>query len=177
MMNGVGVFRKKEAWRERPAVMDAARPWTRKGMGMDSLRIVTIDQRSILEPCCRCAESERRWDRIAGKPYCPNCEELLARGEAPPLVERTERNVCAVCSQQGTVRFLSFPLHNAEPIEIDLCPEHLRCLLERRLGPHAFFQLNRQLGALGIDAEDIFLLHGTFYDHRGRALRPAVEAE
>jgi hypothetical protein len=58
---------------------------------------------------------------------------------------------------------------------MDLCPEHLRSLLARRLGPYAFNQIRRQLQAAGFDVEDLFLLHGAFYDAQGRALHPAYE--
>jgi hypothetical protein len=43
------------------------------------------------------------------------------------------------------------------------------------LGPYAFNQLRRQLATLGLGVEDLFLLHGAFYDSQGRALQPAVE--
>jgi hypothetical protein len=110
---------------------------------------------------------------MAGKPYCPNCQEALALGEGPPLIERTEKKTCAVCSHTGTLCYLTFPLHARRALEFDLCPEHLRALLGRRLGPHAFHQLGRQLQGLGIGVEDVFLLHGAFYDCQGRALQPA----
>jgi hypothetical protein len=144
---------------------------------MGSVRVIRIENSMQLSPCCRCGEGERRWDRIAGKPYCPNCQEELAVGEAPPLVERTERARCTICAHVGTVRFLTFPLHAQEAVEFDLCPEHLRALLGRRLGPHAYAQVARQLSQLGIDVEDVFLLHSAFYDSDGRALYPAVEVE
>jgi hypothetical protein len=128
-------------------------------------------------PCCRCGQADRYWDRIAGKPFCPNCQEALVLGEAPPLIERTEKNHCAVCTQFGTVRYWTLPLHAETGVEMDLCAEHLRCLLGRRLGPHAFQQLRRQLEQMDVGVEDVFLLHGAFYDRFGRALRPAGEAE
>jgi len=37
-------------------------------------------------PCCRCGLDRDRWDRIAGKTYCPNCQEDLAMGEGEPLI-------------------------------------------------------------------------------------------
>jgi hypothetical protein len=126
-------------------------------------------------PCCRCNEGNRHWDRIAGKAYCPACLEALAIGESDPIVEPVEKNRCAVCFHQGTVRFLTFPLHSSRPVELDLCSEHLRALVSRRLGPHAFEQLRRQLFALGLEVGVIFLLHEAFYDHNGRALQPAGE--
>jgi hypothetical protein len=125
--------------------------------------------------CSRCPEASGRWDRIAAKSYCPQCEEQLAAGEADPLVERTEPQCCAVCERRGTICFRTFPLNGETPVEIDLCPEHLRALLSRRLGPHGFNQLQRQLEQLGIDRVDVFLLHEAFYDTYGRALKPVQE--
>jgi hypothetical protein len=144
---------------------------------MKSLRITGSDSASSLAPCSRCAQGGQRWDRIAGKSYCPNCEEALALGEAPPLVERTEAHCCAVCANVGTLRYQTYPLHEVQRVEMDLCAEHLRALIGRRLSPHAFHQLRRQLHTLGLDAEAIFLLHGAFYDLQGRALQPAGGAE
>lgn len=142
---------------------------------MDRLRIAVVDGSIIRVACCRCGTGERSWDRIAGKAYCPNCEEALVVGEAEPLVERAERNACTICNRKGTVRFLTFPLNAREPLEMDLCGEHLRCLLGRRLAPAAFHQLRRQLSKFEVATEEVFLLHGAFYDLHGRALRPAVE--
>jgi hypothetical protein len=142
---------------------------------MDSLRLAPADSVFPRIACCRCADQTRAWDRIAGKTYCPNCLELLALGESAPLVERSDRRRCAVCHQLGTLRYLTFPLHSRRPIEIDLCAEHLRGLVGRRLGPHAFEQLRRQLAAVGIQPADVFLLHNAFYDPNGRATQPAGE--
>jgi hypothetical protein len=110
-----------------------------------------------------------------GKTYCPNCLEAIALGEGDPLVERTDRKRCAICHHLGTVRFVTFPLHSRRPVEIDMCAEHLRSLIARRLGPHAFEQLRRQLWNLSLEVADIFLLHEAFYDQQGRALQPAVD--
>jgi hypothetical protein len=140
---------------------------------MNALRLLT-DEVSPVTPCCRCAEPDRRWDRIAGKAYCPNCEEALALGEADPLIERTEKNRCSICNQVGTVRYLTFPLQKDTPVELHLCPEHLRNLLGRGLASHAFHQLRRQLQTVGLKVEEIFLLHEAFYDAQGRALQPAL---
>jgi hypothetical protein len=142
---------------------------------MNSLRITGSDSTSSLAPCSRCAQGDQRWDRIAGKCYCPNCEEALALGEGPPLVQRTEPRCCAVCSKIGTLCYQTYPLHAARPVEMDLCADHLRALVGRRLSPHAFHQLRRQLYALALEPEAIFLLHGAFYDLQGRALQPAGE--
>lgn len=140
---------------------------------MESLRLASAESVFPKLACCRCHDQTRAWDRIAGKTYCPQCLELLALGEAAPLVERSDRRRCAVCHHLGTLRYLTFPLRSRRPIEIDLCAEHLRSLVGRRLGPHAFEQLRRQLRALGLDAAEVFLLHDAFYDDNGRALQPA----
>src|SRR4051812_4273992 len=142
---------------------------------MDSLRVAPPDSIPGLVSCDRCGGGERRWDRIAGKPFCPNCQELLILGEAPPLVERAGKPPCAVCDQAGTLCYQTFPLQAAAPVEMDLCSEHLRALLSRQLGPHAYHQLRRKLHQVGVSVEDIFLLHGAFYDNQGQALQPANE--
>lgn len=142
---------------------------------MDSVRLSPAESVYPMLPCCRCSDEHRPWDRIAGKTYCPNCLESLAVGEAEPLIERTDRRRCAVCHHQGTVRYLTFPLNSRRPVEIDLCAEHLRCMVGRCLGPHAFEHLRRQLNGLGLDVSQIFLLHEAFYDAHGQALQPAVE--
>ena len=144
---------------------------------MDSLRVAPIDE--ICRPglCCRCVDFGP-WDRIASKGYCPNCQEMLALGDAPPLVERAnKRRICAVCGCRGTVCYATLPLNSEAAVEMDLCGEHLRALLSRGLGPHAYHQLHRQLQAVGVAAEDVFLLHEAFYDSNGRALQPAVGPE
>ena len=144
---------------------------------MDSLRLVCIDEVCSSTPCCRCGTTEGRWDQIAGKSYCPRCEEALVVGDAPPLVERTEKKPCSVCNHQGTLRFLSFPVRATHPVEIDLCPEHFRALLARRLGPFAYQHICRRLDGVGLGPDQIFLLHDAFYDPQGRALQPAFEIE
>ena len=144
---------------------------------MDSLRLAPAESVFPKIACCRCSDGARPWDRIAGKSYCPSCLELLALGEADPVVERTDRRRCAVCHHQGTLRYMTFPLQSRRPVEIDLCAEHMRSLVGRRLGPHAFEQLRRQLYSLGLETREIFLLHEAFYDRGGRALQPAGEWE
>lgn len=144
---------------------------------MDSLRVTAVNDESGPIPCCRCEAGDGHWDRIAGKPYCPNCQEMLALGEAEPLVERTRKQRCAVCSQVGTVCYATYPLNATAAVEMDLCPEHLRGLLGRQLGPYAYHQLRRELRMLGLEADAIFLLHDAFYDSNGRALQPAVPPE
>jgi hypothetical protein len=98
-------------------------------------------------------------------------------GHTAPLAEPSEKRSCAICNTTGTVRYLTFPLGSSRPVEMDLCPEHLRDLVGRRLAPAAYHQLRRRLLALALEAESIFLLHGAFYDPQGRALQPAQEPE
>lgn len=123
--------------------------------------------------CHRCAATGQPWDQIAGKAYCPNCQEGLAQGEAPPIREVPDSIPCVVCAGRRTVSFLTFPLHSRIPVEMNLCSDHLDRLLARRLGPYAFIQIRRQLRALALMPDDIFLLHHEFYDPHGQALRPA----
>lgn len=142
---------------------------------MERLRMVNGERVCPSTPCCRCGATQGCWDRIVGKAYCPNCQEALVVGEAPPLVERTTRGRCAICNQAGSVQYLTFPMQVSAAVEIPLCPEHLRALLGRRLAPHAFHQLRRKLRTVALSPEDVFLLHQAFYDVSGRALQPAVE--
>jgi hypothetical protein len=142
---------------------------------MESLRLTPADSVFPKIPCCRCGDSTRPWDRIAGKTFCPGCLELLAMGEGTPIIERTDKRRCAVCSHQGTVRYLTFPLRSRRPIEMDLCSEHLRALVARRLGPSAFEQLRRQLTKVDLAPSQVFLLHDAFYDPRGRAIQPVLD--
>lgn len=97
------------------------------------------------------------------------------RGESAALILPREGHACAVCKQAGTIRYLTFPLHESEPIELDLCPAHLRDFMARRLSSRAFQRLRRQLNLLGLAVEQIFLLHESFYDEHGAALRPLRE--
>lgn len=142
---------------------------------MERVRIAPVSSVSLTAPCCRCGQTEGCWDRIAGKAYCPDCQELLAVGEGEPLYEPTERRHCAVCNRLGTVCFHTFPLQVRTPVAIDLCAEHLRCLIGRRLSTYAFLQLRRQLQSLGLRTQDLFLLHDAFYDPQGQALQPAID--
>jgi hypothetical protein len=125
--------------------------------------------------CSRCAAVGCPWDRIAGKAVCPDCQEQLALGEGEPLIERAERRPCAVCQQVGTIRYLTYPLHASEPVELDLCPQHFHALLRRRLDRYAFLQLTRQLQSLGMESQHVFLLHEAFYDTHGRPLQPVPD--
>ena len=142
---------------------------------MIGVRLASVDDTCALEVCCRCGRGGCRWDRIASVPFCPQCQEALALGEAEPLVIPTEKNRCVVCDRLGTAGFLTFPLQASTAVEMDLCPEHLRGLIGRHLGPFAYHQLRRQLDTLSISSHDIFLLHEAFYDLYGRALHPVLD--
>jgi hypothetical protein len=141
---------------------------------MDGLRVVK-DVIAPQAPCSRCEAAGCPWDRLAGQTMCPDCQETLAQGEGEPLILRTERNQCAVCHHTGTVRYLTYPLHSIEPVEMDLCPRHFQALLARRLDQHAYHQLSRQLQTLGFTARQVFLLHEAFYDEQGQSLQPVPE--
>jgi hypothetical protein len=141
---------------------------------MDGLRVV----KDVVAPqasCSRCQAAGCPWDRLAGQTICPDCQEALAQGEGDALILRTERNRCAVCQQSGIVRYLTYPLHSTEPVEMDLCPRHFQALLSRRLDRHAYHQLSRQLQMLGFTARQVFLLHEAFYDDQGQSLQPVPE--
>jgi hypothetical protein len=106
---------------------------------------------------------------------CPDCQESLVLGEGPPLIERVESRVCAVCRQVGTLRYVTYPLQSAQPIEVDLCGQHLRCLLSRRLDRSALKQMGQMLRKIGVTPKQVFLLHEAFYDEKGRPLQPVPE--
>src|SRR5262249_12920061 len=144
---------KRKKRNQASAPLTAAKPSqgssrSRRRHKMDSLRLAPSQSRPAATACCRCANPKRHWDRIAGKPYCPECQEALVLGLAAPLTERTEKKACAACGRTGTVCYLTYPLQTTTPVEMDLCPEHLRALLGRRLGPYAFHQLRRRLHVL-----------------------------
>jgi hypothetical protein len=141
---------------------------------MEGLRVVT-EELSPLPACSRCRSAGCPWDRIAGKPICPDCQEALAHGEGEPLIERAEKKRCAVCQQIGTICYRTYPLHSAAGLEIDLCPRHFHGLLGRRLDAHSYHQLSRQLRAVGLTAGRVFLLHEAFYDAQGQSLQPVPE--
>ena len=108
---------------------------------MEALRRIRSGGVSAIEPCSRCGVGGCPWDCLAGQPLCPDCQESLALGEGPLLRERGERRPCAVCGRDGTLRYLTYPLHSAEPVEIDLCGGHCGALLGRRLERGAFRRL------------------------------------
>jgi hypothetical protein len=142
---------------------------------MEGLRLVSGTGQSPLAPCSRCQATGCPWDRIGDHVVCPDCQEQLALGEGEALVERLRKQSCAVCSEVGTVRYLTFPLHARDPMEIDLCPQHFHAFLGRRLDRYAYRALSRALQALGLTVRQIFLLHEAFYDERGHPLQPVRE--
>jgi hypothetical protein len=142
---------------------------------MEGLRLVSAAGHSPLAPCSRCQATGCPWDRIGDNVICPDCQEQLALGEGEALVERLRKNRCAVCREVGTVRYLTFPLHAREPMEIDLCPLHFHALMARRLDRYAYRSLSKALQALGLSVRQIFLLHEAFYDERGHPLQPVPE--
>jgi hypothetical protein len=142
---------------------------------MEGLRVVPGEELSPGGPCSWCQATGCPWDRIVNRSICPDCQEALAQGEAEPLIARAERKRCAVCQQIGTICYTTYPLHAADPVEIDLCPRHFQALLARRLDPHAYHQLVRQLNLVGLTARQVFLLHEAFYDDQGQSLQPVAE--
>ena len=142
---------------------------------MEGLRQVTGEGVSPSAPCGRCGATGCPWDRIAGKPMCPDCQETLVLGDGPPLMERPEPNGCAACGRSGTLRYLTFPLHAPAPMELDLCPSHFRALLARRLDRVAFRRLREHFQGVGVALRQVFLLHEAFYDDSGRPLQPVPE--
>jgi hypothetical protein len=138
---------------------------------MDGLRMVPVES-GPAPACDRCGATGQRWDRIGGRPYCPDCEESLIRGEGAPLVVATEKHRCRVCDCAGTVPYQTLPLDTPALLALDLCPRHFRDLLGRRLAPSAVAQLRRQLRALNLRPDQVFLLHEAFYDAEGRAQLP-----
>jgi hypothetical protein len=142
---------------------------------MTSVRLIENAEHSPLTPCSRCEAAGCPWDRVAGKPLCPDCQERLALGEADALVERVERRPCAVCARVGVLRYLTYPLRSSHPVEIDLCAEHFHAMLRRRLDRHGYRQLMRQLQTLDLTPHQVFLLHEAFYDENGRPLQPVPD--
>jgi hypothetical protein len=142
---------------------------------MAGMRKIAWNAVTPLTPCTRCRAAGCQWDRIAGKAICPDCQEELALGRGEPFIERTEKHRCTICSHLGTVRYITFPLVPTDPIEMDLCADHFRALVSRRLLPHSFLKLRRLLNTLELRTEQVFLLHEAFYDESGQALQPALE--
>src|SRR4051812_6255724 len=104
---------------------------------MDGVRVVTGASEGRVS-CDRCQATGCPWDRIAGRPICPDCQELLTLGEGDPLVVGLRPLNCAICDQRGTVPYCTYPLRSSAAVEIDLCPEHFRALLGRCLDTYSF---------------------------------------
>jgi hypothetical protein len=144
---------------------------------MARARKIPVNSASAHLPCSRCQATGCHWDQVAGKPICPDCQEGLAQGVGEPLIERTEKKPCVVCGRVGSLRFVTVPLEFRAAVEMDLCGDHVRALIGRRLNARAFQNLRGQLQDLGLKAEQVFLLHEAFYDRHGRALQPAREVD
>lgn len=144
---------------------------------MAPLRTVRLEDDRTDIPCDRCGAHPGTWDRVAGRPWCPECQESLAQAEADAVRLRTERQACSICGKIGTVRFVTFPLGSRRGVAMDLCGKHFRALLGRRLDVFSFFQLSRQLAPLSLSTRHIFLLHEAFYDGHGHALQPALDLD
>jgi hypothetical protein len=142
---------------------------------MDSIRLLPEDKKAP-KPCSRCDNNGHYWDRIAGRVYCHNCLEDIAAGMTHHIAEPSEPRKCAAktstCSF-GTLRFFTYLLGTQTPIEIDLCGKHLRELISRDM-VYAHHVLRTELAKFQIDIEQIFLLHGAFYDARKGPLLPVV---
>lgn len=128
-----------------------------------------------LEACSRCGAQGCPWDRLAGQAVCPDCQQLILLGQTEPLRLPRRKGVCSICKTTGIVPFQTVPLRCARLLEIDICLEHLEAMLGRRLPPRAIQRLAGHLGELGLTSKQIFLLHESFYDPRGRALQPVPE--
>jgi len=100
---------------------------------------------------------------------------MVLLGQTDPLKLKPQAGHCAVCKSTRIVSFLTVPLRSPRVVEIDICPEHLEAMLGRRMTPRALQRLAEQLGELGLTNRQVFLLHESFYDPRGRALQPVPE--
>jgi hypothetical protein len=127
-------------------------------------------------PCFQCCDHSRAWDRIAGTTMCPNCQEKLAAGEAQYFRLPVQKRICAACSHEGVVLYMTWTKKEEtyQAIEIDLCGRHVKDMIGRCLDSDAFRDLEGQLNQLGVDVSQVFLLHGAFYDGAGQALQPVV---
>ena len=142
---------------------------------MAELRRLCSPVSAWADPCGRCGAVGCPWDRIAGAPMCPDCQEALAVGEGPVLRARMEPGPCAICRRAGTLSYLTQPLRALESVEIDLCGGHFEALLGRRLDRRAYNRLAGLFQAAGVDVRQVFLLHEAFYDPRGKPLQPVPE--
>lgn len=129
------------------------------------------------KPCCRCGANNNVWDKVGPHPICYECQEKLAANACEVWRFATRHGRCAVCDEAQVVPFASLPVHAGKALEIELCGQHLRDVLGRRLSKRAFRVLRAVLEDAGISTGEIFLLHGAFYNERGNALQPVEEAE
>jgi hypothetical protein len=143
---------------------------------MEAVRLVEGEKLGPLAACSRCQAVGCPWDRIAGRPICPDCQNLLVRGEGPAVVEAPRRSPCAVCRKGLTLSYITFPLNTVTPLELDLCPDHIHALLGRRLEREALGMLARHLATFNVTLQQIFLMHEAFYDAQGRPLQPVPDA-
>ncbi len=130
---------------------------------------------SSLVACERCEDARRPWDRIADTAVCPNCIENLMVGMSDHLRFAVQEIRCTLCASLTSVMFQSVPRHSFLPVKIPLCGNHLRALASRDLDPESYGLLKKQLAYFGLSVENIFLLHGNFYDAKGKALQPIVD--
>ena len=118
---------------------------------MESLRLAPADSIFPKIPCSRCADHSRGGTGSSAKPIARTASKRWRGERRSPLWKKPIAGVVAICHHLGTVRYVTFPLHSRRPVEMELCSEHLRALIVRRLGPHGFEQLRRQLHNLGIE--------------------------
>lgn len=139
---------------------------------MKSLRLIRATSMNIELPCLICDAYGCPWDQIGNKPICTDCQERIMLGEIDPWQIPAEEGACLLCSSQSTIRYLTFPLCDPDPIEMDLCGRHLHALISRSLTSRAYRRLRRHVNRLGFAIEQFFLLHEAFYDEEGQALQP-----
>ena len=130
-------------------------------------------------PCSHCNfPGIALFDRVGDVVVCPDCQALAVRGELSPALALSLNvgRACLFCNQTGTIPFVTWPLHGERALEFDLCPDHLRALLGRRLEPDQLRQVHRHLYSIGLQPRQVFLLCEAFYDEAtGKALLPVPE--
>lgn len=142
---------------------------------MEGVRLLTCTGAVPKTACIRCQATGCPWDLIGGKPMCPDCQEQMILGTTAPVVERVDRRPCVICNHQGTLRYVTHPLHDSRAVELDLCSLHYQAMLGRRLDHYAIKQMGRLLQPHGLKVQQLFLLHEAFYDDKGRALQPVPD--
>jgi hypothetical protein len=137
--------------------------------------IRTITESTLLQPsdCAMCSDAPKKpWDRIDQVPYCMDCIENLMLGTAVPIKAQIEKYRCDICYRMGSVDFQTIPLHKNFGLIMHLCSVHLYDLLSRNLSEINFKYLRAQLKNFSVNVQEIFFLHGAFYDQDGRAIQP-----